>query len=189
MSRPIRALVTVLAALALVASACQSVTPTHRPTASPSPTPTPTSTPASTPTPTPTSSPTIDPNATPTPLPTGGPGAYYFVMAYEDDLVNRFWDDAWARLSKPSQAHWGTKAKFITDRVAFLAKSGDTYEEELNPPNTLTIAQWAEGRGWKINPGANLVSIHWTSYSDPARSWEIWVVSPIPTGWELYLAN
>src|SRR3974377_1751726 len=118
MSRPIRVLVAVLAALALTASACEFVgpTPTPRPTASPTATPTP----MPTPTPTPTPRPTVNPFATPTPLPTGGPGAYYSVKAYEDGLVNRFWNDAWSRLSRPAQAHWGSQAKFISERVAFL---------------------------------------------------------------------
>ena len=186
MSRPIRAFTAVLAALALTVSACEFVGPTPTPRPTPSPTATPSPTP--TPTPTPTPSPTPNPFATPTPLPTGGPGAYYFVKAYEDDLLASSWDAAWARLSKPSQAHWATEAKFIADRTTFVSRSGAHYREELNPPNTLSIAQWAEGRGWKINPGAYLVSIYWPNQPETNRRWEIWVVNPIATGWELYLA-
>ncbi len=187
MSRPVRALSAILATLAFAVAACQSVTPT--PTPSPSPTARPTASPTPTPSPTPIPTPTVNPFATPTPLPTGGPGAYYFLQAYEQDLVHSAWNDAWARLSKPTQAHWGTEAKFIADRQSFIAKSGAAFKEELNPPNTLTIPQWAEGRGWKINPGAYLVSVHWLNYPDPYKSWEIWVINPIAKGWELYLAN
>lgn len=190
MRRPSAALGLVVLVLAAVVSGCWSVTPTRTPTPSPSPTPTPVPTASPTPSPTPVHTPTIDPFATPTPLPTGGPGAFYFVKKYEDYLLSFNIYGAWALLSQPTQARWGSVTKFETDRIAFVKKYGTEYQEELNPPNTLSISQWIEGRGWKIDvPNAHLVSVKWTAFSDPYKGWEIWIVNPTPTGWALYLAN
>jgi hypothetical protein len=180
------------AALAAVTLAgCQGTTPTPSPSPTPEPTATPSPTPTPEPTPTPSPTVTIDPNATPTPLPTGGPGAYMAVKAYEDSLLAGDFARAWALLSKNSQARWGTLAKFSDERATYLQTTGTEYDEELNPPNTLSIPQWMEGRGWSsVDPQkAFLVSIHWKAFADPNLGWEIWIVMPVKTGWQLYQAH
>lgn len=163
-------------------------------TPSPKPTPTPTATPLPTPSPTPeitpSPSPTVDPNLTPTPMPTGGPGAFAVVKAYEDDLLAGDFARAWARIGKTSQAHWGSFSGFQTDRTKFLATSGTAFQEELDPTNTLTIPQWLEGHNFPVDlTKAHLVSIHWTSLADPNAGWEIWILSPVKTGWAMFLVR
>lgn len=191
-----RSIVASVLALVLVVAACQSATPTPSPSPSPSPTPSPTASPSPTPSPTatPSPSPTVNPNATPTALPTGGPGAFYAVRNYEQDLLAGDYAKAWALLSKSSQSlsRWGTLAGFTKERAAFLATSGTAYNEELSPTNTLTLRQWIEGTSWQpqINvANAYLVSVKWTSITAAYAGWEIWVVNPTKTGWSLYLVR
>jgi hypothetical protein len=190
MGRPIRMVVLGFLLCAVTAAACQSPAPTASPSPTPQPTATPTPTPTPEPTPTPSPTVTIDPNATPTPYPTGGVGAFAVVKAYEDALIAGAYDQAWALLAKGSRP-WGTLDKFKTDRAKYIETVGTEYSEELSPPNTLTIPQWIEGRNWNsINPDkAFLVSIHWSSVKDQYAGWEIWIVNPTKTGWELYQAH
>jgi hypothetical protein len=136
----------------------------------------------------------VNPNATPTALPTGGPGAFYAVRNYEQDLLAGDYAKAWALLSKSSQsyARWGTLAKFTAERSAFLATSGTAYQEELSPTNTLTLRQWIEGANWQPQidqAHAYLVSVKWSSITAAYAGWEIWVVNPTKTGWVLYEAH
>ena len=180
------ALATVLVAAAI--AGCQSQAPTPSPTASP------TTTPIPSPTDTPVPTPTVDPNATPTARPTGGPGAFYIVRDYEQDLLSGNFAAAWAMLSKSTQSYakWGTLAGFTKDRTAFLATSGTTFQEELSPSNTLTLRQWIEGANWmaQINQAtAYVVSVKWTALTSQYAGWEIWIVNPTRTGWSLYLAR
>ena len=136
----------------------------------------------------------MNPNATPSALPTGGPGAFYAVRNYEQDLLAGDYAKAWALLSKSSQsyARWGTLAKFTAERSAFLATSGTAYQEELSPTNTLTLRQWIEGANWQPQidqAHAYLVSVKWSSITTAYAGWEIWVVNPTKTGWVLYEAH
>jgi hypothetical protein len=92
-------------------------------------------------------------------------------------------------LGKGSQARWPNVAAFGKDRAAFLATAGTSYNEELSPPNTLTIRQWIEGLPWasQIDQAhAYLLSVKWTSFADPTAGWEIWIATPSKTGWLLY---
>jgi len=192
MGRSILGSVLAIFLLVSAAAACQGTAPTSSP--SPTPTAIPTATPSPTPTATPTVSPsaTIDPNTSPTPLPTGAPGAFFAVRKYEDALVAGDYAKAWGLLGKGTQAKWGNVAAYQTNRAAFLATSGVDYREELSPPNTLTLSQWIEGLAWASSidrAHAYLISVKWTHFTSETAGWEIWVASPVKTGWLLYQAR
>ena len=94
---------------------------------------------------------------------------------YEDALVAGDYAKAWGLLGKGTQAKWGVD-----------------YREELSPPNTLTLSQWIEGLAWASSidrAHAYLISVKWTHFTSETAGWEIWVASPVKTGWLLYQAR
>jgi hypothetical protein len=184
-----RSLVIALAAALLVA-ACTPATasPTPGPTATPTATaaPTATATPAPTPTPVPTAIPT------PTPFPTGTVGALAFVHAYEDALVAGQYPKAWAMLGPEWQAAWPSESAYATDRAVWITAAGPKYTTAANPPTIMSLADWLSAMTW---PGATptidkthavLVEVDWTKLAGNNAGWEVWVVNPIPGGWELF---
>ncbi len=185
--KPSRSVLIALTFAALVA-ACQGSSPspsaaTPSPSRSAAPTATPTALATATALPSP------SPSLASAPPTTGAAGAFAAVLTYENALVERNFEKAWHLLGSGTKARYGTITTYTSNRTAFLARAGDQYQAQISP-NTLTIDEWIVGQSWasKINVArAYIVSVHWPGYGSTYV--EIWIVNPIFTGWELYLAN
>jgi hypothetical protein len=163
-----------------------TATPTPAPTAVPTPPPTPTPTPAPTPTPTPTPAPT------PTPFPTGVVGADAFVHAYEDALIAGQYATAWAMLGPEWQANWASESAYATDRAQWIASAGPKYTTVDNPSDQMPLSGWLSSMQWPAatptidTAHAVLVEVDWTKLAGNNAGFEIWVVNPTASGWELF---
>jgi hypothetical protein len=189
-----RFLITATAAVFL-AAACSSATasPTPAPsiaiTAAPAPTATPTAAVAATPTPAPTATPAPTPTPAPTKFTTGVPGALAFVKLYEDALVAGQYPQAWAMLAPGMQKTLTSVAAYTTERKAYLASAGKAYTEEANPPSSMSMSDWLLGTTFTPSidqPNAVLVQVTWTALAKNNAGWEMWLVNPTASGWELY---
>ncbi len=192
-----RRLVIAAIAAALIFAGCS--TAGSSPTLAPNQTPTSTvgaattTAPAPTATPTPEGSPSSSPAptiaSTPTPYPTGAPGAEAFVKAYENALIAGDYTTAWSMLAPAATSAWGTLSKYTGDRTAFMASAGKVYTTVANPPATLSITEWLKGTpfvGSVDKAKAVLVQVNWAALAKNNAGWEMWVVNPTATGWELY---
>ena len=189
-----RFLITATSAALLVA-ACSSGTasPTPAPTATPAPTPASTVAPtvalAATPTPAPTATPAPTPTPPPTKFTTGVPGALAFVKLYEDALVAGQYPQAWAMLAPGMQKALTSIAAYTSERKAYLASAGKAYTEEANPPSSMSMSDWLLGTTFTPSidqPNAVLVQVTWTALAKNNAGWEMWLVNPTTSGWELY---
>ena len=183
------------AAAALLVAACSSGTasPTPAPTATPAPTPASTVAPtvavAATPTPAPTATPAPTPTPAPTKFTTGVPGALAFVKLYEDALVAGQYQQAWAMLAPGMQKTLTSITAYTSERKAYLASAGKAYTEEANPPSSMSMSDWLLGTTFTPSvdqPNAVLVQVTWTALAKNNAGWEMWLVNPTATGWELY---
>jgi hypothetical protein len=189
-----RLLASTMLAAAFLVAACSSGTATPPATATPSPAPSATPSPA-TPAPPPTATPTAAPTTTPTPtvptatpFPTGVPGAVDFVKAYEDALIAGDFAAAWSMLG-PNAGAWTDYASFVTERTMYLKTAGAKYTTVANPSGSLSLADWLNGTSFAASidkSHAVLVQVTWTALAKNDAGWEMWVVNPTPTGWELY---
>jgi hypothetical protein len=180
-----RAAMSAIVTAFLLAGCGPTATPTIAPTASPIVTTAPTATPP----PTPTTAPTSLVTAAPTPFPTGIPGALDFVRAYEDALIAGKYSQAWTMLGAGSQAGWGTLPAYTSERTAFMKSAGKAYTLTANPSGSLSLTEWLSGTTFgpsidKVN--CVLVKVDWTALAKNNAGWEMWVVNPIPGGWQLY---
>ena len=182
-------------AAALLVAACSSGTasPTPAPTATPAPTPASTVAPtvavAATPTPAPTATPAPTPTPAPTKFTTGVPGALAFVKLYEDALVAGQYPQAWAMLAPGMQKALTSITAYTSERKAYLASAGKAYTEEANPPSSMSMSDWLLGTTFTPSidqPNAVLVQVTWTALAKNNAGWEMWLVNPTATGWELY---
>jgi hypothetical protein len=87
------------------------------------------------------------------------------------------------------QAVIGDESRYTTERAEFRETSGKGYNAVANPTDIPPLADWIKGQPYaaSINKAhAVLVKVTWTALSSSNAGWEVWVVNPIPTGWELY---
>jgi hypothetical protein len=137
---------------------------------------------------TPTAIPTPTDTPTASPFPTGVPGALAFLKAYEDLLIAGNYSKAYLMIG-PGGGAWGTYANFEAERKIYMKSAGSKYTAVANPSGTLTLADWISGTPFagKIDKtNAVLVKVEWTALKGNNAGWEMWVVNPIPGGWELY---
>jgi hypothetical protein len=155
-----------------------------------SPTLQPTATLAQAPTPSPTATPA--PTPLPAPWPTGVVGALAFVHAYEDALLAGRYADAWAMLGPEWQAAWNSESAYEADRSAWMKSAGSKYTATANPPNMRSLADWLSSMQWPAAKPtidmakAVLVEVDWAKLSGDNADFEMWVVNPVPKGWELF---
>jgi hypothetical protein len=84
---------------------------------------------------------------------------------------------------------WGSLDGFEYGRRAFMASAGKNYTVVASPSGTLSLADWLSGEPFAASVDtahAVLVQVNWTALSNNNAGWEMWVVNPVPGGWELY---
>jgi hypothetical protein len=191
---PLLILVAVLSAGCGSATASPTIAPTGTPAAGSAPVASPTVAPTVTLAPTPTPSPTAAPTPTPlpTPWPTGVVGALAFVHAYEDALIAGRYAEAWAMLGPEWQAAWSSESAYETDRATWIKSAGPKYTATANPKNMMSLADWVSSMQWPAGKPsidmvkAVLVEVDWAKLAGDNAGFEMWVVNPVPKGWELF---
>jgi hypothetical protein len=99
---------------------------------------------------------------------------------------------AWAMLGPEWQAAWPSFSAYATDRAGWIKSAGPKYTAVANPPKILSLADWLSSMTWpKATPTidmahAVLVEVDWTKLAGNNAGWEVWVVNPIPGGWQLF---
>jgi hypothetical protein len=148
-----------------------------------------TATATATPIPTPTPLPTPTPTPTARPFATGTEGALAFVHTYEDYLIAGLYRKAWTMLGPGWQAYLGTMSTYTAERTAYMRSAGKRYTAEANPPNTKSLTDWLNGADYSSSidmTNAVLVKVSWNALWYDNAGWEMWIVNPVPGGWELY---
>jgi hypothetical protein len=90
------------------------------------------------------------------------------------------------------QSAWPSLSAYTTDRATWMKSAGPKYTTIANPPKIMSLADWLSGMTWpKATPTidmahAVLVEVDWTKLAGNNAGWEVWVVNPIPGGWQLF---
>lgn len=117
-----------------------------------------------------------------------------FVHAYEDALIAGRYPAAWAMLGTQDQATRGTLTGYTSERSAYMKSAGSKYTAVANPTDVMSLTDWIAGMPTAEQKPidaarAVLVEVTWTKLAGNNAGWEIWVVNPVPGGWELYEAR
>ena len=176
-------------AVLFLVAACKSGAATPVPTAVPTPAATVAPSVTDVPAPGATATEVATPTATAATVTTGVPGALAYVHAYEDALIAGQFPAAWAMLAPVAQTALVSLPAYTTARTAYLVSAGKAYTTEANPPSTMSLSDYLQGASFAAAidmTNAVLVRVDWTALAGNDAGWEMWIVNPTATGWELY---
>jgi hypothetical protein len=114
------------------------------------------------------------------------------MKTYEDALIAGQYATAWAMLGPEWQASYGSLSAFTTSVQELRNGEGTAYTLAANPSTIMSLADWLSSMQWPAATPvidvahAVLVEVDWTKLKGNNAGWEVWVVNPVPGGWELF---
>jgi hypothetical protein len=97
-------------------------------------------------------------------------------------------------LGTQDQATRGMLTGYTSERSAYMKSAGSKYTAVANPTDVMSLTDWIAGMPTAEQKPidaahAVLVEVTWAKLAGNNAGWEIWVVNPVPGGWELYEAR